>query len=61
VQGLTGGIACGKSTVSRALIAKGIPIVDADKIAARVLDPGTGAYRVWPCYPSDDEQSLEPF
>jgi len=31
--GLTGGIASGKSTVSRQLQAQGIPVIDADKVA----------------------------
>ncbi|RCH77765.1 hypothetical protein CU097_002055, partial [Rhizopus azygosporus] len=39
--GLTGGISTGKSTVSRLLAEQGIPIVDADKIARDVVEPGT--------------------
>ncbi|KYH34017.1 dephospho-CoA kinase [Clostridium tepidiprofundi DSM 19306] len=35
--GLTGGIGSGKSTVSRYLINKGIPVIDADKISRDVL------------------------
>ena len=35
--GLTGGIACGKSTVSRLLAAERLPIVDADVIARQVV------------------------
>ena len=35
--GLTGGIGCGKSTISNMLKDKGISIVDADKIARKVL------------------------
>ncbi|MCQ4086946.1 dephospho-CoA kinase [Saccharibacillus sp. JS10] len=38
--GLTGGIATGKSTVSRLLAAKGIHLVDADVIAREVMNPG---------------------
>ncbi|MDO3408873.1 dephospho-CoA kinase [Saccharibacillus sp. CPCC 101409] len=38
--GLTGGIATGKSTVSRLLAAKGVRIVDADVIARDVMNPG---------------------
>lgn len=34
---ITGGIGCGKSTVSYLLRDRGIPIVDADKLAARAL------------------------
>ncbi|KAH9945779.1 CoaE-domain-containing protein [Epithele typhae] len=43
VVGLTGGIATGKSTVSALLHAHGIPIVDADVLARRVVAPGTPA------------------
>ncbi len=39
--GLTGGIACGKSTVARFLLELGIPVVDADQIARDVVAPGT--------------------
>lgn len=39
--GLTGGIAGGKSTVSRYLREKGIPVVDADLVARNVVEPGT--------------------
>ena len=41
--GLTGGIACGKSTVSRMLEARGAAIVDADRIARDVVSPGRPA------------------
>ncbi|KAK0194453.1 CoaE-domain-containing protein [Armillaria mellea] len=41
VVGLTGGIATGKSTVSALLRDKGVPIVDADIIARKVVEPGT--------------------
>jgi dephospho-CoA kinase len=45
VVGLTGGIASGKSTVSRLLSTKHkFPIVDADVIARDVVQPGTSAY-----------------
>ena len=44
--GLTGGIACGKSTVAGIMSQSGATIVDADKIAAAVLEPGTYAYKV---------------
>jgi len=40
VVGLTGGIACGKSTVAEMLRALGVPIVDADRIAREVVEPG---------------------
>jgi dephospho-CoA kinase len=39
--GLTGGIGAGKSEVSRLLDAYGAVIVDADKIAREVVEPGT--------------------
>ncbi|PWQ99713.1 dephospho-CoA kinase [Leucothrix arctica] len=38
--GLTGGIGSGKSTVAKVLQAKGITLVDADKIAREVVQPG---------------------
>lgn len=41
--GLTGGIGSGKSTVVKALHAKGITIVDADQIAREVVEPGEEA------------------
>jgi dephospho-CoA kinase len=41
IIGLTGSIASGKSTVSNMLKEKGYPIVDADKIARQVVEPGT--------------------
>lgn len=39
--GLTGGIATGKSTVSRMLRQRGAAIVDADRVAREVVEPGT--------------------
>ena len=39
--GLTGGIGSGKSTVSALLAARGAVVVDADRIAREVLEPGT--------------------
>lgn len=39
--GLTGGIACGKSTVSALLAARGASIVDADRLAREVVAPGS--------------------
>ncbi|WP_210468622.1 dephospho-CoA kinase [Sporosarcina sp. 6E9] len=41
IIGLTGSIASGKSTVSNMLKERGFPIVDADKIARQVVEPGT--------------------
>ncbi|EIW60228.1 CoaE-domain-containing protein [Trametes versicolor FP-101664 SS1] len=43
VVGLTGGIATGKSTVSALLRAHNVPIVDADVLARKVVEPGTPA------------------
>lgn len=44
ILGLTGGIACGKSTVSTHLRSLGYPVVDADVIAREVVEPGKPAY-----------------
>ncbi|WP_426452091.1 dephospho-CoA kinase [Paenibacillus sp. S-38] len=41
--GLTGGIACGKSTVADMLVRRGALLVDADRIAREVVEPGTPA------------------
>jgi dephospho-CoA kinase len=43
--GLTGGIATGKSTVSRMLRDLGCVIVDADVLAREVVEPGAPAFR----------------
>ncbi|EMC93834.1 hypothetical protein BAUCODRAFT_567416 [Baudoinia panamericana UAMH 10762] len=45
--GLTGSIATGKSTVSSLLAAPpyNLPVVDADKIARQVVEPGTAGYQ----------------
>ena len=43
VIGLTGGIATGKSTVSTLLRAHHLPVVDADVLARKVVEPGTPA------------------
>lgn len=45
VIGLTGGIASGKSTVSKEFKNLGLPVVDADVIARKVVEPGTKAYQ----------------
>ncbi|SDR11946.1 dephospho-CoA kinase [Thermostaphylospora chromogena] len=39
--GLTGGIGSGKSEVARRLAARGAMVIDADKIAREVVEPGT--------------------
>lgn len=41
IIGLTGGIACGKSTVSSYIQKKGFLVVDADRIARKVVEPGS--------------------
>lgn len=41
IVGLTGGIACGKSTVGRLFAAQGITVVDADEISRQVVAPDT--------------------
>ena len=41
VVGLTGGIACGKTTVAQMFGDLGIPIIDADDLARQVVAPGT--------------------
>ncbi|MCL2777992.1 MAG: dephospho-CoA kinase [Polyangiaceae bacterium] len=41
VFGLTGGIASGKSTVAAHLVARGVPVIDADKLAREVVAKGT--------------------
>jgi dephospho-CoA kinase len=44
IAGLTGGIASGKSTVSRFFSDAGAYVIDADKIAREVVKPGTPGY-----------------
>ena len=41
--GLTGGIACGKSTVAAILRERGVPVLDLDQVARDVVAPGTPA------------------
>lgn len=43
IVALTGGIGSGKSTVANEFAKFGIPIIDADVIARRVVEPGTPA------------------
>jgi dephospho-CoA kinase len=58
IWGLTGNIGSGKSTVARLLAARGIPVVDADRIAREVVLPGRPALREigarWPSVISPD-------
>lgn len=39
--GLTGNIACGKSTIGRLLVARGAEYVDADRLVHALMEPGT--------------------
>ena len=41
IIGLTGSIASGKSTVAKLLASYNLPIVDADQVARKVIEPGT--------------------
>jgi dephospho-CoA kinase len=45
VFGLTGGIGSGKSTVADRFRATGLPVIDADRIAREVVEPGTEGLR----------------
>ena len=45
IVGLTGNIATGKSAVAQILAEKGALVIDADKVAHRVMEPGGPAYR----------------
>lgn len=45
VVGLTGGIACGKSSVSAQLQRAGIPVIDADALAKQTTEKGRWGYR----------------
>jgi dephospho-CoA kinase len=42
--GLTGGIASGKSTVAAMLRELGFPVLDADRLAHQLIEPGTAAH-----------------
>ena len=43
--GLTGGIACGKSTLADGLRARGWHVIDTDQIAHRVMQPGEPVWK----------------
>ena len=43
--GLTGGIACGKSTVARLFQGLGAHIIDADRVGHELIEPGHAAYQ----------------
>src|SRR5271155_4394796 len=42
---LTGGIACGKSTLAEGLCARGWHVIDTDRIAHRVMQPGEETWK----------------
>ena len=42
--GLTGGVACGKSTIGQMLVARGAHLIRADEIAHRLMQPGEPVY-----------------
>jgi dephospho-CoA kinase len=43
--GLTGGIGCGKTAVANLFAALGVPVIDADVLARRLVEPGQPAFR----------------
>jgi len=43
--GLTGGVACGKSTVGEMFVARGAKLIKADEIAHQLMLPGQPVYR----------------
>jgi dephospho-CoA kinase len=43
--GLTGGIASGKSAVAAMLREEGFPVIEADRVAHQVMEPGQPAYK----------------
>jgi len=43
--GLTGGIASGKSTVAAMLHEEGFPVIEADRVAHQVMEPGQPGYK----------------
>jgi len=45
VLGITGGFGSGKSTVARIFASFGAKLIDADKIAHRVINPGSKVYK----------------
>jgi dephospho-CoA kinase len=44
VIGITGGIGSGKTTVANFFAALGVPVIDADELARKVVMPGQAAY-----------------
>jgi len=45
ILGLTGGIATGKSTAAKFFEEAGVPVIDADQLARRVVEPGRPAHK----------------
>lgn len=43
IIGLTGGIGSGKSTVAQLFVQEGFPLIDADKVAREIVEPGQPA------------------
>ena len=43
--GLTGGVATGKSTVGKMFLELGVPVIDADLMARKVVEPGRPAWK----------------
>lgn len=43
IVGLTGGIASGKSTAAALFAERGVPVIDTDRIARELVEPGTPA------------------
>lgn len=43
ILGITGGSGCGKTTVSKILLKKGVDIIDCDKVAKKIVEPGEAA------------------
>ncbi len=46
VIGLTGGIASGKSTITKYIESKGIPVIDGDRVSREVVLPGSEALQI---------------
>ena len=43
--GLTGGVATGKSTVGKMFLELGVPVIDADLMARKIVEPGRPAWK----------------
>ncbi|MBP5244165.1 MAG: dephospho-CoA kinase [Succinivibrio sp.] len=46
VVGLTGGIACGKSSIASLFASLGVPVVDADKVARDIVEVGSPLLKI---------------